>query len=522
METPSRAIPGQTCMVSTGHHLSTLAGLEVLRQGGNAVDAAVAAGAVSSVVLPHACGLGGDAFAIGYAAIPGHVWTLNASGKPPQLASLSLFARGIPNDEVVSATVPEVVDGWSELLSRYGTRSFQQLFVPAITHAEEGFIVDEKLSRLVVENELKLRKHPYSKRIFFDNGSPIRAGQILRQLDLAHTLKLVASRGSAEFYRGETAKKVCSYVESVGGHLREQDLANHRSELGQNAIRTTYCGCEILVPPPNSMAILLLVQLSLLANVELDELRHNSAEYIGRLVDAKRLAFENVLPLLGDPDSTPLDISGMLSEDFVRDLLRKQRRAVQTERPEISDTTCIVVVDGEGNTVSLLQSLFFHFGCGAIAGSAGILLSNRMSGFSVDPGHPNVVQGAKRPAHTLSPALVLRGSKPLLVLGTPGAYAQTQTLCQILNNLLVFHMEIQQALEAPRWLDGLDNVLVIEDRISRDVIDALVGRGYNVRLGGPWDPRTGNPQAVLIETESDERVLYGAADPRRHGFALGW
>ena len=516
-----RSIAGHSCMVSAGHHLATMAGMEVLREGGNAVDAAIAASAVACVVLPHACGLGGDCFVVGYDAKQGQTWVLNASGKSPLLASLSFFPHGIPEEGVTAATVPGIVRGWAELLERYGTRSIQELLSPAIRHAEKGFVVDDILEKLILDNTGKLQKHAYSAEVFFTAGQPLHKGQILKQSLLAETLKQIAEDGTDAFYSGPLATEICRYVESAGGFLRPADFSQHRSRWEDGGIAVLYHDYKVVVPPPNSLAILLLVQLKLLENLDLIKLSHNSAEYIERLVSAKRLAFKGALPMLSDPDHIRMAPSEFLSQAFIAHLLAMKSQSTISHERETADTTCIVAVDEAGNSVSLIQSLFFHFGCGAIAGESGVLLNNRMTGFSLDPSGPNAVAGGKRPAHTLSPALVLKNKRPYLVIATPGAYGQTQTLCQVLNNILLFNMEPQEAVEMPRWFDELNEVLLCEDRIQHGVVESLQRRGYAANLGGPWEPKTGSVQCIQID-ERNGRVLYGAADPRRHGCALGW
>ena len=516
-----RAVLGHSSMVSAGHHLATLAGAEILHNGGNAVDAAIAAGAVACVVLPHACGLGGDCFAIGYDARRSDTWALNASGKSPTLASLSAYTGGIPEEGVRATTVPGIVRGWTDLLERYGTRSMRELLSPAIRHAEEGFVVDEILEKLILDNSEKLKKHPYSAEVFFENGRALGKGQILKQPLLAETLTQIAELGAKAFYSGSQAMEICKYVENAGGYLRPSDLSNHSSKWESGGISAPYHGYQVLVPPPNSLAILLLVQLNLLSHLKLGDSSHNSANYIHHVVSAKRLAFKGVLPILADPDHMPIPPSVLLGSPFISQLRGGQSLPTISATREIADTTCIVAADQFGNCVSLIQSLFFHFGCGAIAGKTGVLLNNRMTGFSLNPASPNVLDGGKRPAHTLSPALVLKNNRPYLAIATPGAYAQTQTLCQILNNILVFRMEPQQALEMPRWFDDLDEVLLCESRIQAGTIESLKEQGYKVKLGGPWEPKTGSVQCVLIDDEN-EQVLHGAADPRRHGCALGW
>ena len=517
-----RAVAGSSCMVSSGHHLATLAGVEVLRQGGNAIDAAVAAGAVATVVLPHACGLGGDAFAIGFDARRKRVWALNASGKSPQLVSVGDFPQGIPAEDVASTTVPGIVHGWSLLLKRYGTRSMRRVLSAAIRHAENGFVINEVLGKLIHENAAKLTKHPHTGKLLFPDGRGLTKGQILRQPDLAVTLKRIAARGSREFYAGSIANEICEYVKSAGGFLRPGDMRKHTSMWEKAPISVEYRDFEVLVPPPNSLAILLLVQLRLASEFNLESAPHNSADYIDRLVRAKRIAFQGVLPLLADLNHMDIGPSEILSPTSINRLKQGQFPLRASNLRETSDTTCIVTVDREGNCVSLIQSLFFHFGCGAVAGRSGIFLNNRMTGFSVKSDEPNVLEGGKRPAHTLSPALVLQNGKPYLVIATPGAFAQTQTLCQVLNNILLCNMEVQEALEVPRWFDDMDDVLLCEARIAPETIQSLSDRGYTVRVGAPWEAKTGSVQCILVGSNGNQRVLYGAADPRRHGCALGW
>lgn len=519
VSTPGRAIVGKHCMVSSGHPLATLAGVEVLRAGGNAVDAAVAAGAVSCVVLPHACGVGGDLFAIGYDASQRQLWAINGSGRAPALATLDLFRHGIPEDEITSTTVPGAVHAWSELVARYGHRQLGELLHWAINWAHEGFVVDAALSTFISANERKLRKHAEPARVFMPDGRLLKQGDYLRQVSLASTLKRIAVKGAEDFYSGDIARRVSSHAESVGGLLRTSDLSAHASRW-ENPIGRKYYGYDVFVPPPNSIGILLLVQLALLNPDELKALAHNSAQYIEKMLRAKRTAFAQVLPLLTDPDSLPIPAAQMVSEDFLSHLRNTGRAGVLAR--EVSDTTAIITADDQGNVVSLIQSVYFHFGCGVVAGDTGILLNNRMMGFSTEASHPNVVAGNKRPAHTLAPALVLRDRQPVLGIATPGAFAQTQSLCQLLNNVLVFGFELQQALEAPRWFDDVDNTTLIESRIPLEVVATLSSSGHKINVGGPWEPDTGNAQAVQIDDRPAGRIIYGAADLRRNGCALGW
>jgi gamma-glutamyltranspeptidase / glutathione hydrolase len=519
VQTPGRAIAGTHCMVSTGHPLATLAALEAFRNGGNAVDAAITAGAVSSVVLPHACGLGGDLFAVGYDARQRQLWAVNGSGKAPALASAAFFSDGIPEDEITAATVPGALQGWAELAQRHGRMRLADLLRPAISWAREGFIVDATLAKLLRDNESKLSKHVESARVFTDNGRRFEAGSRLRQGRLAATLERITLQGPEDFYSGDIARRICEYAASSGGLLRTQDFHTH-STLWEQPIGLGYHGYDVYVSPPNSIGILLLVQLALLQPEMLKDMRHNSGAYIKELLRVKRIACSKVLPLLCDPDSLPVSVADILSNRFLQNLQCDTQTAPVAS--EVSDTTAIVAADKDGNVVSLIQSVYFHFGCGVVAGDTGILLNNRMMNFSTVPGHPNLVRGGKRPAHTLTPAIVLRQSLPVLAIGTPGAFAQTQSLCQLLNNILVFGLELQQALEAPRWFDELDNTTLLESRIPEEAIRGLISSGYQVAVGGPWEPKTGNAQAVQVQQGPERDVLYGAADLRRNGCVLGW
>jgi gamma-glutamyltranspeptidase/glutathione hydrolase len=515
-----RAVAGTSRMVSAGHHLATLAGTEMFRRGGNAIDAAVAAGAVSTVVLPHACGLGGDCFAVGYDPEKAASWALNGSGKSPSLVSLGSFSRQIPEQGVAAATVPGIVHGWSSLLKRYGKLTMPEVLAPAIAHAENGFVVNDILAKLIVDNSAKLKAHPYSAQTLLPSGRPIAKGEVLRQPLLARTLRQISSGGAEEFYAGAPAKEICRYVEEAGGFLRPADFLNH-SSLWENPASAVYDGYEVLVPPPNSLSILLLLQLKLLSASHLKGIVHNSAEYVQQLVHAKRLAFQNVLPMLSDPETLGLPVADLLSQNFIDQLSRTPLRSRNREFREISDTTSIVAADDDGNCISLIQSVFFHFGSGVIAGESGAFLNNRMTGFTLNPHQPNALAKNKRPAHTLSPAMVLKENKPFLVISTPGAYGQTQSLCQVLNNILLFGMEPQVAVELPRWFDELEESLIVENRIGPEVLDSLMSKGYSLQVRGPWEAITGSIQCILIDQEK-AGVLYGAADPRRMGVALGW
>jgi gamma-glutamyltranspeptidase/glutathione hydrolase len=507
-------------MVSTGHPLSTQAALDTLKSGGNAVDAAVAASAVSCVVLPQACGVGGDVFAVGYASNSKQTWALNGSGLSPRHIPSDRLSNALSEDDVASCTVPGIVHGWNELLTQNGTQDLRTLLEPAVVHAEVGFLVDETLAQLVNTNRTKLAKHPNSSALFLPDGEKLTVGTVLRQRALAGTLMRLASAGYQDYYEGKIGQEIDQFMRRSNGLIRQEDLARHASRW-EVPLCAEFQDFNIAVTPPNSVAILLLAQLQILSATSFSTLEHNSGEYVDLLVRIKRHVFQAVLPSVGDPEAMKVSPSDLLKGCTS---LNPKYGASRSERmkPEPPDTTCVVVADSEGNVVSLIQSIFHHFGCGAMAGETGIILNNRMLGFVAEPNQVNSIGAAKRPAHTLSPVLVLRNNLPFLAISTPGAFAQTQIVLQVLINFLVFKMELQQAVEVPRWFDGLDNALLLESRIGLSSVETLKRLGHTPKIGQPWDPLVGNVQAVLVTQDQDGRIFYGAADPRRHGCALGW
>lgn len=512
-------------MVAAGHPLATLEAVQVLRGGGNAVDAAVCAAAVLAVVKPQACGIGGDVFAL--LAPPGSamVYALNGSGRAPAGATRERFLPAIPEEGIRSATVPGAVDAWAQALARFGTRPLGALLEPAIGYAEHGCPVSAHLARSIQLHAESLRRDPRAAALFFRDGQPLAEGELLVQQDLARSLRAIAADGPGAFYRGEVGQALVRYAEGQGGHLTMEDLAGHTSTWGES-LSTTYRGYIVHQPPPNSWGLLLLLQLNLLEGLGLGRLAWSAPQRLHLMVEAKKLAFADGARWLGDPEFTPIPIETLLSKAYARErrrLIDRQRASLGPEPglpPAGTDTTYLAVVDERGMAVSWIQSLFETFGAQVVAGETGMWLNNRLTGFTLEPGHPNCLAPGRRPAHTLSPAMAFRDGHLCLVFGTPSAPGQTQGLTQIFTNLVEFGMELQEAIEAPRWLHLRGSELLLEDRFPARLRAGLARRGHQVVALEPWDTRVGGAQAILVDRERG--CLVGGADPRRDGYALGW
>jgi len=520
---------GTNWMITSGHPLASQAGAAVLERGGNALDAAIAANAVLGVVRPHMCGIGGDAFIIIYVAREKEMKVLNASGRAPYGATRDFFIkRGlkkIPDKGILPATVPGAVDGWVTALEAYGTMPLDTLLKRAIGHAEKGFPVYKELS-LVIGNERQLLKNcPASARIFLKDDRPPKPGELLVQHDLAESLKMIARGGKDVFYRGEIGRALVKCSRESNGLFAEKDLEDHRS-IWVEPIETTYEGYRICVVPPNSQGIALLMQANIIENVDLAELGHNSTEYVHLFVETKKLVFADRDTYVCDPDFHPVPVEKMVSKAYAKE--QKSRIDSDKAATDVSptrfsstgeDTVYLAVVDREGNAVSMINSLYEAFGSGTVVEGTGIMLHNRGKDFSLDPAHVNCIEPHKRPYHTLSPCIVLKGERPFMVLGTPGADGQTQTLLQVIANIIDFGADVQEAIESPRWRSNPGNRLLIESRFPATVIEALKGKGHQIELLPDWSAICGGTQGIIIDGE--EGVLMGGADPRRQAYAIG-
>lgn len=525
-------------VVASGHALATQAGLRVLQDGGNAVDAALAASAVLTVVRPQSCSLGGDLFALVHDGCSGEVVAVNASGPAPRAATVEWFrSRGhatIPEHGVAAVEVPGLVDGWALLHERFATRPLEELLAPAIALAEEGFPVYPNLAAESARHAALLAQHPATAALFLPGGAPLRTGQPLVQRDLARMLRLIARQGRAAFYGGEIGERLGSYVQRAGGLLAPEDLAEPCGAF-REPLHVDYRGYTVYETPPVSQGFILLEELLIAQGFDLAAMGHNRAPTIHHMVEAKKLAFADRLAYLGDPRYVPLPLEALLSPARAT----RQRARIDPHRaardpvaaldlrPGGGDTTYLCVVDAAGNAASVIQSIYSAWGSGVVVPDTGILLNNRLFAFWLEDGHPNQLAPGKRTMHTLNAFLVKRGTELYMVGGTPGADDQVQTNFQVLVNIIDHGLDVQRALDATKWSSrpgtlerdrGRPYVLAVEPRLDREVVAELAALGHEMELVP--DFTIGAHEAIVRDPATG--VLMGGAAPTRDGLALGW
>jgi gamma-glutamyltranspeptidase/glutathione hydrolase len=520
-------VSGSQVALSSDHPLATTAGAAVLREGGNAIDAAVTMAAVLSVVRPHMNGPGGDGFMLYREARTGRVYALNGSGRSGSRATPAFFAERklsrIPGSGILSVSVPGSVRMWQDALERFGTVRLARALAPAIEYAEKGFAVSNRLHSDIGESQRALAADAELARTYLVDGRAPAVGSLLRQADLAATLRAIAEQGPDAFYRGDIARTIVAYMEREGGLLTASDLAGHTSTW-QEPIESGYRGHVVLAFPPNTQGLTLLQQLNLAELAEVGRLGHNSAEYIHALVEGARLAYADRDRHVADPAFSSVPVQRLISREHALELRQRigpRASAVATDSTSgdgNGDTIYLCVVDRDGNAVSWIQSNFASFGSGKMVPGTGIILHNRGSLYSLDPAHANIVAPGKRPYHTLTPHMVLNADRSLaLVVGTPGGDGQTQTVAQVINNVLLFGMTPQQAVEAPRFR-AYGRRVGVEPGIAAVVRDALTARGHTVRVQEP-SAEFGGAQAIRV-LPSGARLV--GSDFRREAYGIAW
>ena len=524
---------GIEAAVVSDHPLASAAGARVLQRGGNAVDAAVTMAGVLSVVRPHMNGVGGDAFMMIYDAKTKRVYVLNGTGRAGSRATPAFFQQkgrqAIPTYGILSVTVPGAVQAWSDVLKRFGTISLADALKPAVKYAEQGFPLTPKFRADLVSLKDRVAEDPALASVILRNGEVPAAGTLIKQPDLATTLRLISAQGPDAMYRGEIAKAIAAFMEKEGGLLTRGDLGKHHSDWVE-PIETTFHGYRVLALPPSSQGLAMLMQLNAAERLDLSAMGHNSAEYIHNLVQIKKAVFAERDRYVADPAFSPVPVERLISKEHAAQLVVS--RTADVTRPPLrpgsfgsarnweGDTVCLISTDSAGNVVVLIESLFHFLGSGRMVPGTGILLHNRGSSFSLDGSHPNVVAPGKRPYHTLSPAMVLDSTgKPFFALASPGGDGQTQTLTQVLYNIVLFKMHPQAAVEAPRWRSHEDLVLALEPGISDDVRNELTRRGHSVVVHPPSE-EYGGAQVVLIHPTSRAKIT--GADERREAFSIAW
>jgi gamma-glutamyltranspeptidase / glutathione hydrolase len=524
-------------LVATSQPLASAAGLHVLRSGGNAIDAAVTAAAVLSVVEPTMTGVGGDLFALVWNPATRRVHGLNASGRSGYAASADVFAsREIPPHGPLSISVPGAVDGWAELLEHHGTLTLAEALAAAIAYARDGFPVAEIVAAQWNDAAPRLLEDRAARETFLPGGRAPRAGQVFANPPLARTLTAIAEGGRDAFYRGDLARRITDDLRRRGALVDAADFADHRSDWVE-PLRVTYRGVEVLEMPPNTQGFAALEMLNLVEADDVRALGHNSAACLHLLIEAKRIAFADRDAYLADVDAVP---QGALDVLLSKEYAARRREAIDPShaaqnvapaslhaapsdpRPPIGistrdrgDTVYLTAADGEGRVVSLIQSLFDNFGSGVVAGDTGVVLHNRGSLFRRERGHPNVIAPHKRPFHTLIPGMVLRGGHPWISFGVMGGDLQAQGHLQVLTNLIDFEMNVQEAGDAARFRHS-DAGIAVEDGIGAGVRAALERMGHRfVEARAVF----GGYQAIMIDSDG---VLMGGSDPRKDGLAVGY
>jgi gamma-glutamyltranspeptidase/glutathione hydrolase len=517
-------------VVSAENPLAAQAGATVLAHGGNAVDAAVATNAVMGVLEPMMNGIGGDLFAIVYDAKSGKLYGLNASGWAPAGLSIEFLKSKdiakMPQEGIQSVTVPGAVDGWSNLLARFGTKKFSEVLAPAIYYAREGFPVPEWDAAYWADAVDILRQDRNAAATYLPDGRSPRVGEIFRNPDLAHSLESLASGGRDAYYKGAIAKTIVALSAKLGGTMTLEDLADYSSEWVE-PISTTYHGWTVYEIPPNGQGIAALEMLNIMESFSLAHFGHNSTDALHAMIEAKKLAYADMYRYVADPKFSQVPVQRMLSKEYAAQRAKlvdmaKANCDVLPGKPDLStsgDTTYLTVTDSDGNMVSLIQSNYAEFGSGLVADGTGFALQNRGGLFSLDRNSPNQLAGHKRPLHTIIPGFMTNGQERI-AFGIMGGFNQAQAHAQFVSNVVDFGMNIQEALEAARFrkltFAGCD--VDLEDRIPLAVRDGLTQRGHQIKLHGAYSAIVGGGQAVQRDISTG--VNYGASDPRKDGEAI--
>ncbi|NBC01854.1 MAG: gamma-glutamyltransferase [Bacteroidetes bacterium] len=535
-------------MVATSQPLATQVGLDVLRRGGNAMDAAIAANAATGLMEPTGNGIGGDLFAIIWHAETETLYGLNASGRSPQGLSYEQLlevldekdADSIPAYDLLSISVPGAVDGWGRIHERFGTLPLQEILQEPIRYAEEGFPVSEQIAQAWQRSVPFLMNQvgdvgAFEETFTIDGRGP-ETGEVFRNPDLGNTYRLIAEQGPRAFYEGEIADRIDAFMREHGGYLRKADFENHTSEW-VDPVSVNYRGYDVHQIGGNNQGMAVLQMLQILEGYDLASMGHNSEEALHLMLEAKKLAYEDRAKHYADPDFYDAPVERLLSEDYAaerRALIEDRaanRAATGVEVMEAGDTIYLTTADGDGNMVSLIQSNFRGMGTGFVVPGTGFSFQNRGELFSLDPDHPNVYAPGKRPFHTIIPGFVTREGAPYFSFGIMGGAYQPMGHVTILTNMIDFGMNTQEAGDAFRWrhynstqpTDGAAETLQnggrvqFESAIAYDIVEGLRQRGHTVRIGGGFYGRYQG-----IRYDAAQGVYYGASESRVDGQAAGY
>ena len=525
---------GQHGMIATSHPLATQIGLDILKKGGTAIDAAIAANIALGLMEPTGSGMGGDLFAIVWDAKEHKLFGLNASGPAPQSISLDYFKEQklnkIPPFGPLPVTVPGAVDGWVKLHEKFGNQSFASLFEPTIEYARKGFPVTETIAYYLDKSKDVFKKYPNFAEVWMREGKTTKKGEIFKNPQLAKTLEIISNKGRAGFYEGEVAKTISDFIQAQGGFLTYQDLAQFHSEWVE-PVTTNYRGYDIWELPPNGQGVAALQILNILENFDVKKMGLFSSEYIHLFVEAKKLAFADRAKHYADPNFAKIPIKQLISKSYA-----KERAAlIDPEKPALvdqsgissnGDTIYLTAADEYGNMISLIQSNYRGMGSGMVPPGLGFMLQDRGELFSLKEGHKNVIKGGKRPFHTIIPAFVTKDNQPYISFGVMGGATQPQAHAQILINLIDFGYNLQEAGDAPRMVHSgstqptdeemtSGGTLSLEKGFGEDIEQALKKMGHTIKYEkGIF----GGYQAIMLK----DGVYFGASESRKDGQASGY
>jgi len=520
-------------MAATSHPLATQTAIDVLRQGGNAIDAAIAANAVLGLVEPTGCGIGGDLFAIVWDAETKQLYGLNSSGPSPHAMTIDFVKEQglekIPAYGPLPVTVPGAVAGWTALHKKFGRKNFKNLFSSAINYAENGFPVTELIAYYLDGSSKRFKDYPNFAEVWMKNGVTPKKGEVFKNAALANTYKQIANTYGEAFYKGDIAENMATFIQEQGGLLSVEDLANFTPEW-IDPVSTNYRGFDVWELPPNGQGIAALQILNILENFEISSMELDSAEYVHLFTEAKKLAFEDRAYYYADPHFADIPTSTLISKPYAQERLKlidlNKAKDSYNAGLENGDTIYLTVADKDGNMVSLIQSNYRGMGSGMVPKGVGFMLQDRGEMFSLDPNHKNSLVGGKRPFHTIIPAFITKNDEPFISFGLMGGAMQPQGHAQIVINLIDFGMNLQEAGDAPRirhagssqptgeiMLDG--GYISLENGFSQSTKDQLLKMGHKLK----YDKGSfGGYQAIMLK----DGVYFGASESRKDGQASGY
>ncbi len=512
-------------MVASSQPLATASALQVLHDGGNALDAAIAACAVLGVVESYSTGIGGDCFILYHEAASGQLHALNGSGRSPAAASAdAIRERGhesIPEQGILSVTVPGAIDAWFTANEKLGNLAMKDLLAPAINYASNGYAVSPIIGHNWQQHEALLAQTAEATKAYLVNGKAPAVGSIHHQPDLAESMRLIADQGRDAFYQGKIAEEIVRFSDSHNGLLSLDDLSSHKSEW-VTPISSEYRGYQVYEIPPNGQGITTLMALNILNQTEVSKYQHLSADHIHLLSEAFTLSMAERDRFIADPDFIEMPVNHLLSNEFAQsqfqriNMTQAMAHPVKSAMPHHKDTVYLSVVDKDRNACSFINSVFYSWGSGLVAGNTGINLQNRGSGFVLDDGHFNQLEPCKRPMHTIIPAMVYQDDKPVLSFGVMGGQYQAMGQAYVLSNWIDYGMDVQEALDTARFF-LYDGQLSLEAPIPLEVQQKLALLGHRIVSG---EDTHGGAQAIFIDWENG--VLQGASDPRKDGMAAGF